>query len=420
MRAVSDAFLSALTGSNLVAARVRPGHGLTRTGGGAIDPQGPALPLLSGTLTLDGTADERGRVELEIAPYWPDAGQDLAGSAGSFATTTSTTRPGQPVWPATGPSTYLSPYGNIMLVEAGVEFGSGSVEYVQLGWYRIDEMEQEDQPNGPIRITCRDLMSFLIDSRMVYEQSFPSGTTMQAIFEALVLEDPVYNWRGMPLGFTTADLDLNPTFAALTLDAPHTTDGERFAFLDDLVRSRGYIWYWDQFGHCKVTTPPDPAVPVAEITAGQDGTLLAAGRRLTREGAYSIVRADSADLSATVQVRYVAYNNEGIETITGPHSPTNAYIYGFVPLYYASPFITNDAQAGSAALSRYDAVKGIPYQRDLTMVPNFALEPYDPVRVWPFGMDDQSTGEIHILEKLSFDLVGSGPAQVSTKEWRLT
>jgi Domain of unknown function (DUF5047) len=418
MRAVSDAFLAALSGSNLVAARVRPGHGLTRTGGGAIDPQGPALPLLSGTLTLDGTADERGRVELQVAPYWSDSGQDVAGSAGSFATAAATTRPGQPVWPATGPTTYLSPYGNVMLVEAGVEFGGGSVEYVQLGWYRIETMEQDDQPDGPISIGCRDLMSFLIDSRMVYEYTAVAGTTMSTIFNKLVIQDD-FGYRGMPLGWTATELDLDPTFAALTVTEAHTTERERFAFLDDLVRSRGYIWYFDQFGNCKVTTPPDPAVPVAAIAAGHDGTLLAAGRRITREGAYSVVVADSAELSGTLQVRYVAYNNEGVETIAGPHSPTNAYIYGFVPLFYASPFITNDAQAGSAALSRYASVKGIPYQRDLTMVPNFALEPYDPVLVWPFGTDDQSTGEIHILEKLAFDLTGAGRSQVSTKDGRL-
>lgn len=418
MRAVSAAFLSALSGSNLVAARVRPGHGLTRTGGGAIDPQGPPLPLLSGTLTLDGTADERGRVELEVAPYWPDSGQDTAGSAGSFAASAAT-GPGQSVWPAAGPTTYLSPYGNVMLVEAGVEFGSGSVEYVQLGWYRIETMEQDDQPDGPIRIQARDLMSFLIDSRMVYEVTFAAGTTMSTIFNKLVIQDD-YDYRGMPFGWGAAQLDLNATFAAMTITEAHTTERERFAFLDDLVRSRGYIWYFDQFGNCKVTTPPDPSVPVLGIAAGQDGTLLSAGRRITRDGAYSLVVADSAELSDTLQVRYVKYNNEGSKTIAGAHSPTNAWVYGFVPLFYASPFIKTDAQAQSAAESRYTAVKGIPYQRDLTMVPNFALEPYDSIRVWPFGMDDQSTGEIHIVEKLSFDLVGSSPAQVSTKEWRLT
>ncbi|HVQ96139.1 MAG TPA: DUF5047 domain-containing protein [Mycobacteriales bacterium] len=419
MRDVSAAFLAALPGSNLVAARVRLTHHMVRGIDGRMSPIGPALPLLDGTLTLDGTADERGRVDLEFAPYWPAEGQDEPHPAtGAFATAADDTRPGRPVWPAV-PGDNFAPYGSTLLVEAGVEFGGGSVEYVQLGHYRIDDMDQGDEPTGPIRVTCRDLMAFLIDSRMVYEQSFPAGTTMQTVFESLVIVDPLYGWRGMPLGFTPADLDLDPTFATLTLATSHTTDGERFAFLDDLVRSRGYIWYWDQFGKLKVTTAPDPATPVTSIAAGAGGTLLRAGRRLTREGAYSIVRVDSADVSATAMVRYVKDNTEGFETFGADHSPTNEYTFGFVPLYYSSPFVTNDAQAQTAAESRYAAVKGIPYRRTLTTVPNPALEPYDPVIVWPQGTEDQSTAEVHILETIRLPLV-TGTSEITTKEWRLT
>jgi hypothetical protein len=421
VRAVSDRFANALTGSSVIASRVRLAHHLVRGGDGLMTPIGPALPILDGTVTLDGTADERGRVELTLAPYWPEEGQDQPNAAGSFATTADTAAPGKPVFP--DPSSdrldgTLAPYGNLLLVETGVEYGAGSVEYVQLGYYRIEEIEQDDEPNGSIRVTARDLMSFLIDSRMVYEQSFAAGATMTSIFQALVIADPVYAWPGMPYGFTATDLDLDPTFAALTLDASRTTEGERFAFLDDLVRSRGYIWYWNQIGQLTVTTAPDPTVPLADIAAGTGGTLLRVGRKLTRDGAYSIVRADSADISGSAMVRYVAYNNEGTETYGAVHSPTNLYMFGAVPLYYSSPFITNDAQAGSAALSRYADVKGIPFRRTLAMRPNAALEPFDPVTLWPSGTSDQSTAENHILATIQLPLV-AGESAVTTKEWRL-
>jgi hypothetical protein len=416
VRPVSARFLNALSGSTLTAARVRPCNPTVRGGDGLIAPSGPALPLLDGQLTLDGTADERGRLEITVGAYWPDSGQDGPTPAGSFATgvigssPAATTRPGQPVWPINHKAP-LTPYGKLLLVEAGQEYGNGDVEYVRLGYYRVEDMEQAEEPDGPIVIQARDLMSFLIDGRMVYEQTFPAGTTMATLFQQLVIDNGS-GYRGMPQGWTTSDLDLDPTFAAMTLGATRTTEGDRFAFLADQVNTRGYIWYWDGRGKLVVSTAPDPTQPVADIGGPAGAALTSSGRRINRDGTYNVVIADSSAIEATPAVRYVAFNAD-------PTTPSYLHWYGWTPRFYSSPQITDDASAGVTANTLLAASRGVPNQRAARHNPNAALEPNDPLRIWPRGSTDPLGYEVRVLEKTTIPLVPGRVQETTTRELRL-
>lgn len=417
MRPVSEQFLNALRGSGLATARVRPCLPSVRGGDGLIAPAGPALPILDGKVTLDGTADERGRLDLTVAPYWPDTGQDRPSTAGSFSTSTATatmdTRPGKPVWP-NRPSDPLTPYGKVLLVEAGVEYGNGNVEYVRLGYFRVDEMTQDDEPEGPIVISGRDLMAFLVDSRMIYEATFLAGTTYQHIFETLVIEGTEsFFWNGLPFGFTTTDLDLDSTFGALTLGVTSTTEQDRFAFLNTLVKDAGYVWYFDGRGKCVVKEPPDPMTPVWTIGGTDGGALRKASRKITREGVYTIIVADSAAIQDTPSVRYVLANNTGFD------DPVYYAAFGYVPRFYESPFITNDAQAESAARKLLPETLVLPYQRAITHTPNPALEPGDPVTVWAHGTNDPLSSELQIVETTEIPLVPGQDATSGMREGRI-
>lgn len=436
MRAVSSAFLNSLSGSTLTTARVRavdPTKG--RGGDGLFIPFTPPLPIISGSITLDATADERARVDdLTIAPYWPDIGQDRPNSAGRFSTavtelniigTQASQRPGKPVWPPTrewsqtgpvlsgsaviGHKPPLSPYGQFLVIEAGVEMGNGNVEYVRLGYYRIESMEQEDEPDGPITIGARDLMASVIDSRMTFERTFPSGTTMAAIFQTLLISD-----RGLPFGWEVTDLILDGGFAADTLAVARTTERERFEFLDGLVKERGYRWYADGKGRIVVDQAPNPLAPVWDVAAGAGGSLLRSGRKVTRDGVYNIAVADAAGVSDSPAVRAWRYNFEGWD------SPTYVAAFGYVPAFYESPTITDLSSAQAAADTVYAANKGVPYQRTLVTIPNPALEPDDPIRVYPRGTRDSLDYELHIAEQLSIPLTPGGTMTIRTREHRTT
>jgi hypothetical protein len=101
-------------------------------------------------------------------------------------------------------------------------------------------------------------------------------------------------------------------------------------------------------------------------------------------------------------------------------SPTYIYSFGWVPTFYESPFISDDASAQAAAATLYARVKGVPYQRTLVHTPNPALEPDDPIRVFPRGMSDPLNYELHIAEQLTTPLTPGGTMTTRTREHRIT
>ena len=393
MRAVSDRFLYALAGGAPTTSRVRPVNPTARDGSGYMAPSGPALPVLAGDVVLDGTADLRMRTEgLVVAAYWPDSGQDRpTTSAGWFPTglpgtsPAATTRPGQPVWPIDHKAP-LTPHGKLLLLESGVEFGNGDVEYCRLGYVRVDSMDQEDEPHGPITLETSDLHAFLQDAGTVYEHSFTPATTMQAIFETLCITS---GWRGMPSGFQTTDLDLDAEFAAMTLGATRTTDGDRFAFMRTLVGERDRIWYWDGRGKLVVKKPPAAGGTTVHLDVGGPNDkatpLVRSGRRLTREGVANVIVADQSGVTNTPAIRSVVYDGD---SGAGFSSATYVFSYGFVVERVGSPLITSDAAGRAFARTRLNRRRAIPDQRRVLHAVNGAVEPFDLQRVWPRGSVD--------------------------------
>lgn len=369
MRPVSEQFLTVARQSagGRFEARIVTGH---QTG---VNPTGTTIPILDGEVTFDGTADVRGSLDLTTSADWPDS-----------------------------PAGLLAPYGNEIFVRAGLEYGDRSVEWVSLGYFRIGTTSQDDPYTGGISITAQDRMAGIIEAKLTAPVQFNIGDTMQDVFEQLITD--VY---------PDAVLDFDFDASAVVFTRSYVAEEDRYAFLRDLATSQAKDFYVDYQGRFAVADRPDPDEPVYTVNVGENGVLVSLSRELSREGVYNGVIATGEGADEVEPVSAVAVDNN-------PASPTYWYgqntagrTFGKVPRSYSSPFITTTEQAQSAAVKILRGSLGLPFSLELGIVPNPALEPFDPVRaVADPGHPD---GEIHVLQAVTIPLTNSNPMRATTK-----
>lgn len=334
MRPVSPRFLRTITGSHaaIFRARVLSPELAGQTG---VNPDGTEVTLTGGDVKLDAGADIRSTAEVRLVAPWPETASSL-----------------------------LVPYGSELFLERGVAYGGGATEWVSLGYFRIDTVEQDDAPRGEIRVSAPDRMSKIVDAKMTDVAQFKAVQTYGAVVSALVAgADPgiVIEWDDSTAG--------NAIGRAILVE------DDRYAALKDLVTSVGKVAYFDYRGVLVIRTPPDLADPVWIVSRGEGGVLLAAGRSLSREGVYNGVLAIGEALDTKPPAR-------GLVVDTGVSSPTRwGGPFGRVPRTYSSPLLTTNSQAQLAARTVLSRSLGLPYNVDLTAVPNPALEPDDPIAV---------------------------------------
>lgn len=363
MRAVSRAWKRTIPGSHRPAFQAT----LTTTYQTGAEPVGINVPILDGSLTLDGLADVR--------------------------TTASLTIPGEH-WPRAG-ALEFGPYGNEIYVRRGIWLTDMLIEWVGYGYLRIDETAQATAPtNGPLVLPLVDRMQLIIDSRVTTPVQFPTGTTAGTIATTLVQEvypDAVITWDD--------DSDLS------TIRRPLLVEESRYDPLKSLATSLSKIMYWNHRGELEFRSTPDGAAAF-RLAGGRNGNLINLSRKLTRAGAYNgvVARGDGADQSRP------AY---GLAYVNDPASPLYWFgRYGKVPRFYASPFLATDAQALSAARSILARTAGIPYTVDLTVLPDPALEPWD--RGWVDIL--HAAPQMHTLTRLQIPLTAAGSMSAQTLE----
>lgn len=370
MRPVSAAFLRTVRGSHAMAARAT----VCTTFQHGTGPTGTVIPILAGNVVVDGTAKIRSTLDM--------------------------TTDGTGMWPTDGSSSLLLPYGNEIYVERGIAYSGDTVEYVGLGYFRIQAPEQQQPPNGPIRVTGNDRMAGIIDGQLLAPVLFQAGTTVGTILAALVTD--VY---------PAAVIEWDDATDATPLTADMVTGADRFGFLNDMITAVAKIWYWDHRGVLVVKTPPDTSTPVFDISAGAGGVLVSATRTVTRDRVFNAVVATGTAATPDVPVRGVAYDNN-------PQSPTYLFgPFGPVPAFFSSPILTTNPAAAAAAATLLVKNLGLPYSVDLTSVPNPALEPYDPVTA---RVGARSPVETHVLQKLTIPLTAAGAMSATTREQTVT
>lgn len=366
MRPVSERFLSALRGSHSAPSKafvVEPGQTGT-------SPTGTEIPILSGDVQLDAQAAIRSTLAMETD------------GTGMFPTAASSP---------------LAPYGNEVFVRRGIAFSGGSVEWVSLGYFRIDAVEQDDAPDGPIRIAASDRMAGIVEARLLAPVQYGATATYGDVLTELVQE--VYPWATIEWDDGT---DADPIGRSVI------EEQDRFTFLNELVTSLGKIWYWDHRGVLVVKDQPDPGDVVWAASVGGDGVLVTLARELAREGVYNAVVASGEALDTEPPAR-------GVATDDNPDSPTYwEGGFGKVPRFYSSPFITTDSQAATAAAAILRQNLGLPYNVDFTQIPNPALEPHDPIEV---RYSDRV--ETHVIDSMNVPLSAADAQGATTREQTL-
>lgn len=333
-------------------------------------PDGTRIKILGGDVELNGTADIRSTLDLKTAgaTMWPRRSDDL-----------------------------LVPYGNELYVERGIKYSDALVEYVGLGYFRIETPEQDEPPDGPIQITGSDRMAGIIDGRLVRPQQFRTTASFGFVVETLVQQvypDAVVVWD-------------DPVVRDSLLARSLICDDDRYGFLDGLVRSVGKVWYWDHAGRLSIKSMPSPSTPVAELVAGRGGVLLKLRRQLTRRGVCNAVVASGEAVDTYDPVSWAAIDDD-------PDSPTYYYgRFGPVPKFLTNPAIFSPAQARTAAEAELRKHLGLPYSLTMSVSPNPALEPWDPVDVRAAERDSVET---HVLETLKIPLTARGAMTGTTRE----
>lgn len=290
-------------------AKIVTGH---QTG---VDPVGVEIPIIDGDVQFDSTADVRGTLDLTTdGAYWPDLPTDL-----------------------------LTPYGNEIFIARGIEFGSGDRELVSQGYFRIDDVDQDDAPKGgPVKVSGKDRMAGIIDAKLTAPIQFTAGASVESVFNTLVLE--VY-----PTATLEFDFDADTT----TFAGSHIAEEDRYAFLLDIVRSLGKVMFWDYRGHLVVQDAPTPS---GRIT----GRATAAGSALTTEY-FICTDADAADIATgdTVRLRHAngLLKENTAFTVTSKDSTG-----GFTNIHYMPPSrvgtVTNDRMEAYLPPDTYDVNHG--------------------------------------------------------------
>lgn len=368
MRPVSDSFLSIVRGPHQMVSHayiVTPGQ----TG---VTPVGIEIPILSGDVKLDSTADIRATLELETSDQdWMAALDDA-----------------------------ITPYGNEVFVQRGIVYGDGSEELVSQGYYRIYSVEQDSAPKGSLRVSGRDRMSAIVDDRPLAPIQFGEGASVASVFDFLVSDEDNGALPGCTIVY---DFDAGET----TFASSHALDDDRYGFLKDIADSLGKVMYFDYAGRLRVESAPNPTDPVWTVNHGENGVVVSVSRTLSRDQVYNAVIATGESVGENPPVR-------GIAMDLNPNSPTYWYgPFGRVPKFYSSTFLTTDEQCEIAAQAMLAQQLGVPYSVDFDAVPNPALEPLDPVLI---SYDDRKAPEIHVIESLTIPLDPGATMRATTKQ----
>jgi hypothetical protein len=376
MRPVSNSFLNTVRGPHKAVFRAR----LVWPWVVGVNPAtaGSPVPVISGDVTFDVNSDVNATMDLTLAYPFED----------------------------------INPYAHEIYLERGVMYANGTTEYVGLGYFRVNSVEDtlirdSDFDGTAIRITGEDRMSNLRDGRVPSPLQFSASTSVASVLDFLVQDvmpgvTTVYDTVNWPGGDA----------ASTTLGSDHFVDQDRLGFIQELVAAYGKICYFDYAGRFVVKDPPNTSgTPVFNINSGLNGVLVHATRTISRDGVYNAVVATGEAADANVPPVY------GIAIDNDPASPTfYGGTFGKVPKFFNSSFLVTDAQCAGAAQKLLDASHGLPYSVTLGMVPNPALEAWDVVSV------TYSDGyvEIHIIDQITYSMSVDDEMSIQTRKQYLT
>lgn len=339
MRPVSRAWQRTVAGSYTPVYRVT----LCETFQTGTHPAGTRLPIIDGTVRLDGAADIYTSAQLAFpGDLWP-------------------------AQPYDDRVTSVAPYGQEVYVEAGIKYSDALVEMVGLGYLRLREPAQADAHiGGPVEVVAEDRNSTLARADLLAPRVYAATTTYGEMVEDLVLEvypEAIIDWDD--------ELEDAPIGRGIVVDL------KRLDALKGVATATGKLMRWDHRGELTFRTPPTllGSKPVARLASGHGGVLVQAARQLSDAGVVNAVvaRGDGADGVAA------AY---AVAIDADPSSPTSYYSrFGPAPKHITSSLITTDAQAATVTQAELAKRAGLVHTVSFAMSPRPELEPDDLVYI---------------------------------------
>ncbi|SCF06653.1 DUF5047 domain-containing protein [Micromonospora mirobrigensis] len=276
----------------------------------------------------------------------------------------------------------LAANGQRLRVQLGIGVGGGQMEWIQRGWFVIQESVAE---GDTVNVSAVGLLSLVEEARLVSPFQ-PSGTLVSTL-------------RGLVEPTVTVVVDNGLTDRAVPSGINY--DDDRLGAVMELLDAWGADAYVTEDGYL-LATPMGPSMtPVLSLTDGAGGTVIQASGASTRENAYNVVvaRGTTADGG---QVQGVAYNYTGPKGYGGYFNPLP------VPYFYESPLLTTVAQCNLAArtvLSRLNRSTAKEFR--VEMVPHPALQAGDTVQI----TTDDYPNLLCVVEALTLPYKADGGVQ---------
>lgn len=288
----------------------------------------------------------------------------------------------------------LAPYGNEVFLRRGIDLGAQGVIWSNLGYFRLDNAEQDEDSDSLIRLVGQDRMSNIVDAKLLQPVQFFEDQSAGFVVDTLVREvlpDVVIVW--------------DDNASAQPLGRQIFVEESRYDAIAEVADSRGKVLYFDGDGVLRIEDAPDPDTIVWEVKAGYRGVLIDTERVVSREGVYNAVVATGEGASGE-DVFAVAVD-------VGAQSPTRfGGRFGRVPRFFNSPLLTTTAQAELAARTILQRSLGMPYSADFGAVVHPQIRPRMLVRV----TQKDGNREKHHLERVTIPLEAQQAMTGTTRE----
>jgi hypothetical protein len=293
------------------------------------------------------------------------------------------------LFPTDPATSLLSPYGTYLQIFRGIDFGD-TQELIPVFYGRIDSVDDNDQFDATIDVRCSDQMADINDARFESPRAVPTGWPIIIAITDLIGE-----------ACPGAGIDITPGVDRTSqIPSGLMWDTDRGKAIDDLAQSIGAEVFAKPDGRFQIRNVPTLNDPASwTVNEGAHGTLVTAGRTVSREGVYNVVVTIVERANGDPPIRYVAED-------LNPASPTYVGgVFGRVPRFLRNPLVTTPEQAQIAGTALLARSIGATRTRNITCIPNPAAEAGDVITAVVAGV-----GETHIADEFALPIHGDGGA----------
>lgn len=348
----------------------------------------PALPVISGTVTVDRDQAARRRCDLVVGPALP---------TGVYTA--------DPALPAT-PDAPLGHYGQELRIVHTLVAADGSTTTIPVARCRIDGGAGSELGRSEVRVIGYGRESYVADDEFTSPRTV-SGPSAASIITTLILE-------------TLPQAEVTVTATHDHGVAPVTEERSRWGLIQTLADSIAAQVYADPTGRFVITDAPTVDMdPVWRFEAGEYRSLVDATRTSSRREVRNAVAViGSTPDGSTTPVRGYAQDDDAASPTR--YGDPDAGYFGRSTLTLSHPELTREADCIVVAQAELARRTGAASSLDLSAVPHAGLEALDVVEV---AVGSSFTGgpavaNRHVVDSFVLPLTPGGAFPVSTRELR--